>query len=89
MLCDIMFTLSCTKVRTFFHMIFGHICVVRPAIKRNVAILSHAFWSLCYVRSAVKQNVDISDMIFEHVCDVQQAVKQNVDILSHDLWTHL
>ncbi len=61
MLCGILSTFSWSKMWTICHMIFRHICDVRPAVKRNVEVLSHdVFRHICDAQLAVKQNVDIS-----------------------------
>ncbi len=79
-----------SEMWTFFCMISRCIWNVRPAVKRNVDVLSHDFFGhICDLKSNVKWNMDVYWSDFLYISHAQPSVKQNVDVLSHDFWTHL
>jgi hypothetical protein len=60
MLCDIMSTLSWSKIWTVWHKIFGLICDVLPPTQQTVDVLSQDFCQhICHVQPDFQQNVDI------------------------------
>jgi hypothetical protein len=78
MLCDIMSTLSWSKIWTVCHKMFGPICDVLPAVWRHVDVLSQDFSHPVECERFVAWFLDI--------CDVLPPAHQTVDVLSRDFF---
>ena len=86
MLCDIMSTLSWSKIWTVCHNILGPICDVLPAVWRHVDVLSQDFSQhVCDVQPAFQRSVDVLSPYFWTSVMSRPPAQQTVDVLSQDL----
>jgi hypothetical protein len=86
-LCDIMSTLSWSKIWTVCHNILGPICDVLPAVWRHVDVLSQDFSpTRLHVQPAFQRSVDVLSPYFWTSVMSRPPAQQTVDVLSQDLW---